>query len=262
MLQPRLANAPVKSAVFGLFSRIIEVALKTTGLDIFGVWKMKIPAAWPGTGNPTLQLPGESAAAVGSKTHRVIQQYGHRFAAPAASDPVSVVVDRGGNRWIGGKFVDLSSHVTDADYMMGLRPVTPGNTLITNAQADTERSEAGTSQVEKKRFTVYRPGKYRIVFDLSRDAGVAEAEVYVKVGNNASGTEILVSAGLVTEDTATYPTFAAKTVDMSQPLPFGGGIIIIKLRQQSSGTATIANAKVKYADATDTLAIYDAVIKD
>src|SRR6185503_11766209 len=99
-----------------------------------------------GSGKPTVQQPWESAAAVGTKTHRLIQQYGHRYAAPAASDPVSLVVDRGGNRWIAGKFVDLSSHVTDSDYFMGFRPVEPGNTQILSRPA--EFSTASTSFVD------------------------------------------------------------------------------------------------------------------
>jgi len=246
---------PVKSSVFGLFGRILDIAQKKSGLDIFGVWKAKIPAAWSGSGNPTVQQPWESAAAVGTKTHRLIQQYGHRYAAPAASDPVSLVVDRGGNRWIAGKFVDLSSHVTDSDYFMGFRPVEPGNTQILSRPA--EFSTASTSFVDVSNpFQVTRPGKYRIKCELSRSAGIAEVQVVRKLRN---GTVVVVGSS-ATENTATYPTFSAtKSIDMTSPCDWGD-ILYLQIKQQSSGTVYIQNITVCYSDASANLTLYDAVL--
>lgn len=226
-------------------------ALRRRGMP--GVEAGKIPAAYT-SGNPTIQRGNETASTLGLKTHRVLQPWSNRNGVPVASQLVEVLYDEHDRRVVGGPIVDLSALKVDADYLMGLRPVEPGNTEILSSSA--EFSTASTSFVDAKKFQVTRPGKYRIKCELSRDLGVAEARVIRKLRDSST----VVVSGSVTENTATHPTFSAtKTIDMTSPSDWGD-ILYVQLLQQSAGTVYIQNVTVNYADGSAVLAPYDAVL--
>lgn len=140
---------------------------------------------------------------------------------------------------------------------MGLRPVTPGNTLL--ASADTEQSTNSASYVKLKEFFATRPGRYRLSFDLSRSGGAASAIVKLML---PSGTYIDASATASYSSTV-HPTYGSFSLDMTVSAWWGAQIAVFVLN--SSGptfNAYIRNCKLKYADASTALAPHDAVILD
>ena len=248
---------PVSDIYFyRLMTDFVNQVLKRMGISELRT--AKIPASYV-SGNPTVQQDWESASTMGSKTHKIFEPFSNRAGAPAANQRIVLGTDPDGNRLPLGRFVDKADYKVDADYLMGLRPVAPGNTVL--LFANTERSTPSTSFVTVKRFYLTRPGKYRIGMELSTDSGGdAEASLDLEFSDG-----VLRSAGsLVSENSVVYPTFGAeKTVDMNTAAAWGS-YLVVRLRQKIGGgqTAYIQNVRVKYADATDNLAINDLVVTD
>ncbi len=216
-----------------------------------GVSKAIIPAAYA-AGNPKIQQWHESGTTLGTKTHKILQAYGNRFAAPAASDSIAIGHDPDGNKEILGKIVNVGSGVTDAEYIMGLRPVTTGNTLLSSS--DAEVNESSATFADHKKFHVDRKGLYRVKCELSRDSGIAEARLVRKLRD---GTVVVVS-GSVTENTATYPTFSAtKTIDMTVTSGWDDVIYFQLKNQGGAANAYAQNVRTYYADASASITPLD-----
>lgn len=194
------------------------------------------------TGNPALKLPKESAA--GTKTDRIIKPYDGITRMPAASDVVAIDYDRSGGRIIKGKVDDVGS-----DFW-----VAPGNTQL--LAADTERSTTSATFVDAKKFTAFRPGRYRLTFDLARTGGTAKAQVQFELPD---GTRVLASG----EETSVsnHPAYTAKTLDMTVTAPVQS-VIVVQIKNDGGGTAYIQNCKLKYTNAAAIPAHYNAVITD
>jgi hypothetical protein len=222
-----------------------------------GVAKAIIPAAYV-SGNPKIQQWHESSTTLGTKIYKTVQAYGNRNAAPAASDSIAVGSDPDGNKEILGKLVNVGSAVVDADYVMGLRPVAPGNTLLLTLNA--EQSTNSTSYLTVKRVYVTRPGKYRIKGELSRTGGTTSAQVGLEFPD---GT-IVVASSAATYNGTVYPTFGSQfSLDMTVSVPWGS-FLVIQLQNDSgpAQTAYIRTVTVCYADATASLGSYDSVLTD
>jgi hypothetical protein len=232
------------------------VQVQATGSS--GVAKGIVPAAYT-SGNPKIQRAHETSTTLGSKTYKVHAPITNRAGALAASDNIAYWYDPDGNKAVQGKIVDVGNVIVDADYWMGFRPVVPGNTLLLTA--NTERNVFGTTETIVKKFFVTRPGKYRIKGELSRDAGVATATVYI-LRTDAGGTG-LISCGTATNNTATYPTFGAQfTVDMIVAARWGDYIGVYLSNSGGSNTSYIQNVTVNYAEASAVFTSTDSVVTD
>jgi len=243
------------SRLLNLVHRAVNGRIRDLGLDVAGTVKAQAPASYV-SGNPPVQGPFETATTFGPKTNKVVQPIGNRNAGLAANDPIKVSTDANGNRVVDGKYVDVGSGVTDAEYLLGLRPVAPGNTLLLTAS--TERSTNSTSYVSVKRFFVTRPGTYRIKGQLSRTGGTTKARVVIELPD---GT-LLVASSEATYAGTVYPTYGSQfSLDMNQPVPWGSFLIVQLLNDSGPGqTGYISTVTVNYADASATLPVYDAVI--
>lgn len=258
----RPLKVPTKGELYRRIRAIVRQEIQSVGpveiqaTGATGIAKGIIPAAYA-SGNPQIQQAHETSTTLGTKTYKVTQAIGNRAAALAASDSIDYGYDPDGNKFILGKIVDVGSGVFDADYLMGLRPVAPGNTLLLTA--NTERSTTSSSLVVVKRFYVTRPGKYRIKGELSRTGGVTTGEVAIELPD---GT--YVSTGSATQSTLTYPTFGSQfTIDMSVSVPWGS-FLVIRLSNDSGPAQTgyIQNVTVNYTDATAALSTTDFVLTD
>jgi hypothetical protein len=250
---------PTRSEVYWFIRGIARHEDKDIGRPVVrqpGVSKAIIPAAYV-SGNPQIQQWHESSTTLATKTHKVVQAYGNRFAAPAASDSIAIGHDPDGNKEVLGKIVSVGSAITDSEYLMGLRPVTPGATLLLTA--NTERSTTSASFVTLKKFFVTRPGKYRVKGELSRDGNTAEARVALEMPD----ASIVSASASATYAGAVYPTFGSQfTLDMTISAAWGMAIVVQLLNQGGGLASYIQNVTVNYADATANLASYDAVVTD
>lgn len=232
--------------------QIVRQALDDIGLA--GVAKGKVPSGYI-SGNPTIQQAWESAA--GTKTHKVVAPISNRNGMLSASQSIAYGFDTDGNRFVQGKLSDVSGVIVDSDYLMGLRPVTPGNTVLLSA--NTEETTISTTYEKKKEFFVTRPGKYRVTFELARTGGTTFALVMLLYPGGtyvAAGAEQSLGA-------TTHPTYTSKTVDMTVSAWWGCQIAIFLKNDSGPGqTGYIQNAVLKYADATASLASQDAVLLD
>lgn len=238
-----------------ILTRLINRRLAKIGLA--GVQFATIPSSFS-TGNPTLLLPQELAAALpaGTKAHKVVAPFTQRLGAPAAGQIVAVTYDNDENRIVAGKIVDLSAVVVDSDYLMGVRPVAPGNTVLLSA--NTERSTTSATFVEAKSFFLSRPGRYRFVFDMTRTGGQSDARIAFE---RPDGT-IEPASSTASHSGVQSPTYpAAFTLDMNVSLPWGG-FVRLEYRNASGGTAFVRNCSVRYADASAAITVYDAVRTD
>jgi hypothetical protein len=240
--------------------RIIEQVEKERGKS--GVMKAQIPAAFGGGGNPTLQLANETAAQVGPKTHRIIQPFSNRSFPPSASQSVAHSYDPDNNRMVAGLVADSPNYRIDSDLFMGMNPVAPGNTL--KQSADTERSTNSSTFVKLKEFYDPRPGKWRLTFELARSGGNVRAVVMVRYPDQSGSWAYLAASVEASLATTTYPSFSVKTLDMTEEQPWGGSSISIWVLNESgpSQTGYIRNAKLKYAEATQSLSPSSFVLLD
>lgn len=233
------------------------VQVQATGSS--GMAKGIIPAAYGGSGNPKIQRAHETSTTLGSKTYKVHAPITNRVGALTASDNIAYWYDPDGNKAIAGKIVDVGSIVVDADYWMGFRPVVAGNTLLLTA--NTERNVVGTTDTLVKKFFMTRPGNYRIKGELSRDAGIATATVYIIRAD--AGVTGLISCGTATNNSATYPTFGAQfTIDMSVAAKWGDYVGIYLKNSAGGNTSYIQNVTVNYAEASAVFTSTDSVITD
>lgn len=240
----------------------VEYAARQMGLDVVGNTKARASASYGGTGNIPVTLPHETSVAAGAKTQLTIQHAGSRNAAVIAGDPLALAVDRNNNRWVVGKFVPVGASITDSEYLMGLRPVAPGNTLLTFAGGGNHDAEINTTSATLvdtiNKFHVTRPGEYRMKVELARSGGTARVRAVRKLKD---GTVVpLTTEG--TQITLTYPTFGAViTLDFTGPVDWGD-VIYMQLANDSgpAQTAYCKNCRLYYADAVDSLTIYDAAL--
>lgn len=242
------------NAFYDGISRLID---RKMAADKTGFVKAKIPAAYV-SGNPTSQLPGETASTAGSKTEKIVQPYGFGLSGPAASDEKAVLKDNAGNRVTLGKLVDLASSVTDAQGWGSVRWVQPGGTTFHSA--NTERSTASTTYVTQKSFLVSRPGKYRIGMELASDIatnGAARAQVVIAFDDSG---DIVASAEALSN--SAHTTFTVAALDMTVAVPMGA-VIKVQLKDNTgSNTAYIKNVTLQGADATTAQSVYSAVLID
>ena len=239
--------------LYRVIERMIEQKLRRLGVS--GVQFGHIPSGYV-SGNPALLLPEE--ATPGTKTQKVIQPYSNRTSPPVASQLAPIAFDKDDNRAPLGQLVDLSAYLLDADLVMGLRPVAPGNTQL--LAADTEQSTASATYVEVKRFKVTRPGRYRIKGQLSRTGGTARAIVRVRLPD---GTEVDATAEATYSGTV-FPAYGAQfSLDMAVTLDWGAILKVYLLNDSGPAqTAYIKNVKLCYADASAALVPHDAVLVD
>lgn len=208
------------------------------------------------SGNPKIAKGWESAAPSSGKTLLQIQPFGNRFAAIAASDSVAYGYDKR-NSTVAGKLVSAGSSITDAEYIMGLRPVTPGNTTL--ASANTQQSTTSSTYVKLKEFFATRPGRYRVTADLSRTGGTTQMIVRLL---RPDGTTVDASTAGSYSGTV-FPTFGSVSVDMTVTAWWGAQISVWLLNTLGSAqTGYIQNCVLKYADATASMSPYDVVILD
>lgn len=218
------------------------------------VSKGTVPSSYV-SGNPTIKQPWESTA--GSKTHKVVNPLSNRQGVLSASESIAYGSDPDGNKFVQGKLVDVSAVKVDADYIMGLRPVAPGNTVLVSA--NTEQSTTSATLEKKKDFFVTRPGKYRVTFELSRTGSTTNASVVLRYPD---GTYVAAGA-LQTYSGTVYPTFGSKTVDMTVDAWWGCQIAILISNDSGPGqTGYIKNVVLKYQDATASLSPQDTVLLD
>lgn len=233
----------------------VEYAIRRVGLEVLGNSKAKISTYT--SGNLPIQLPHETTATAGAKLHKTIQVYGSRHAAPATGDPVWIGIDRNNNRLPVGKIVDVGSAIVDSDYLMGLRPVAPGNTLLLSHDAEINTTSATLVDTANK-FHVTRPGTYRMKVELARSGGTTRARAVRKLKD---GTVVPVT-NEVTQTTLTYPTFGAvQTLDFTSVVDWGDVIYMQLANDSGPGqTAYCQNCRLYYQDATASLTAYDAAI--
>lgn len=237
-------------------SEAVGVELKKRGLDVVGPQKGKVASTYS-SGNLLIQRATETTGQIGTKRYRIVQPYGNRNAAPAASDALEYQTDINGNRVGAGKIVDVGSAVVDADYFMGLRPVAPGNTLLLSHDAEINTTSATFVDTANK-FQVTRPGLYRMKVELARSGGTARARAVRKLKD---GTVVALTAD-ATQSTLTYPTFGAvQTLDFTTPVDWGD-VIYMQLANDSgpAQTAYAQNCRIYYTDATATFTLYDAAL--
>jgi hypothetical protein len=146
----------------------------------------------------------------------------------------------------------------DADYIMGLRPVAPGNTVLLTAS--NEQSTTSASFVTVKRFFVTRPGMYRARFKLSRSGGQTDA----RLGLEFSDGTIVAASATASYVSTVHPTYSAdQALDMT--ISVGWGMFIVMQLLNGSGPAQTAYLKdftLCYQDAAATLTSYDSVLTD
>lgn len=244
-----------KTSLYRLIGQIIDQHLGQRGVS--GTAKGIIPATYV-SGNPKIQRANESTLTFGTKTHKLVAPWSNRNGLkPAASQSVQYSWDQDGNRVVDGPIVDQSGVLVDADYIMGLRPVAPGNTLLLSHDAEVSETSATYTDTVNK-FHVTRPGLYRIKVELSRTGGTTRARAVRKLKD---GTVVVVT-GEATQSTLTYPTFGAvQSLDMTTPVDWGD-VIYLQLKNDSGPgqTAYAQNCRVYYADATATFTFYDAAL--
>lgn len=221
-----------------------------------GNGKAIIPAAYV-SGNPTIQKANESSTTLGSKTHKVKAPISNRNGLkPAASQSILYSWDADGNRVVNGPIVDLSAVVVDSDYLMGLRPVAPGNTLLLTL--NNQQNTVSTTYVTVKRVFVTRPGLYRVKGELSRTGGTTSAQVGIEFPD---GSVVAASAAATYAGTV-FPTFGSQfTLDMTVSVPWGS-FLVVQLKNDSGPgqTGYIQNTTISYADASASLSPYDAIL--
>lgn len=231
------------------------VPVQATGSS--GIAKGIIPATHV-SGNPKIQRAHETSTTLGSKTYKVQQPAGNRNAVLVASDSIAYWYDPDGNKAIPGKLVDNGSTITDAEYLLGVRPVAPGNTLLLTLSV--EQSTTSASFVTVKRVFVSRPGRYRIKFKLSRSGGQTDA----RVGLEFPDGTIVAASSTVSYASTVFPAYSAEqTADMTITAVWGTFIVIQLLN--SSGpvqTGFLKDCTINYSDASASLSVYDSVLTD
>jgi hypothetical protein len=211
-------------------------------------------------GNPTLQLAWEDSGSQGSKAFKIPQSYSNRNGLPAANQKTLVEGTSKRRDWIPtAPLIDLADLKVDSDYLMGLRPVAPGNTVIVSD--NTEESTTSATYVTAKTFHLTRPGSYRVTGELARSGGTSRAKLAIQWSD---GTEVDASSEATLTGGALHPTYPAGgnfTLDMNKPLPWGG-VLLVKFANDSGAaqTAYLQNVSIKYADATASMTPYDAAI--
>jgi hypothetical protein len=212
------------------------------------------------SGNPTLRLGWEDGTSQGTKASKIPQPYSNRNGLPTADQKTLTVGTSERRDWIPtAPLIDLADLKVDSDYLMGLRPVAPGNTVIVSDNA--EESTTSATYVTVKTFHLTRPGSYRVSGELARSGGLTRAKLAILWPD---GVEIDASSEATLSTGATHPTYPAGgnfTLDMNKPLPWGG-VLLVKLANDSgpAQTAFIQSVSVKYSDATASMTPYDAAI--
>jgi hypothetical protein len=238
-----------------IFHPASERAQGQSGLDVVGSGKGKVPATYV-SGNLPIQQPHETSTSVGTKTHPVIQIAGNRNAALIAGDPLWYHTDRNNNRVPVGKIVSVGSGITDAEYIMGLRPVAPGNTFLQGDDTEVSTNSATFQEFTNKKFQVDRKGLYRLKVELSRDGGTVEAQLVRKLRD---GTVVAVTT--MATVSAVHPTYGAvQTRDMTITSAWDD-ILYFQLRNTSGGILAYAkNVRLYYQDASASIVPYDTVL--
>lgn len=243
-----------KSAFYNRLTQLIDQYLDKRGLA--GNAKAIVPAAYV-SGNPTIQKANESSTTLGSKTHKVKAPISNRNGLkPAASQSILYSWDADGNRVVNGAIVDLSAVVVDSDFLMGLRPVAPGNTLLLTA--NTQQSTTSATYVTVKRLYVTRPGTYRLKGELSRTGGTTSAQLGIELPD----ATVVVATSPATYSGTVFPVFGSQfTLDMTVAAPWGS-ILVIQLKNDSGPAQTgyIQNCTLNYADASASLSPLDSVL--
>lgn len=150
-----MIRVPTRQEVYRTLRRIAGQEIESIGpvelqaTSSTGVAKGIVPAAYV-SGNPQIQRAHETSATLGSKTYRVAAPISNRNGALAASDSIEYGFDGDGNKVILGKIKDVSGIVVDADYILGLRPAAPGNTVLLTAS--NEQSTTNATFTTVKRF--------------------------------------------------------------------------------------------------------------
>jgi hypothetical protein len=212
------------------------------------------------SGNPTLRLGWEDSTSQGTKTVKIPQSYSNRNGMPAADMKIMAFGTSERRDWTAGPpLIDTADLKVDSDYLMGLRPVAPGNTIIVSDV--TEESTTSATYVTVKTFHLTRPGSYRISGELARSGGLTRAKLAILWSD---GTEVDASSEATLSTGATHPTYPAGgnfTLDMNKPLPWGG-VLLVKIANDSgpAQTAYLQTVVVKHADATASMTPYDASI--
>lgn len=261
-----MIRVPTRQEVYRTLRRIAGQEIESIGpvelqaTSSTGVAKGIVPAAYV-SGNPQIQRAHETSATLGSKTYRVAAPISNRNGALAASDSIEYGFDGDGNKVVLGKIKDVSGIVVDSDYLMGLRPVAPGNTLLTltGGNHDAEISTTSATYVDTaNKFHVTRPGLYRLKVELARSGGTTRARAIRKLKD---GTVVVLTAE-VTQATLTHPTFGAvQSLDFTTPVDWGD-VVYFQLANDSGPAQTgyAQNCRLYYQDATASIAPYDAAI--
>lgn len=245
-----------KTALYQKLQVIIDQRLAQLGRA--GTAKGIIPAAYS-SGNPQIQRANESSTTVGTKTHRLVAPWSNRNGLkPTASQSIQYAWDADGNRVVMGPIVDASGVLVDADYILGLRPVAPGNTVALTASVEDSTNSA--SYVTAKRFFVTRPGMYRLKGVLSRTGGTTKTRIVIELPD---GVVVLASSEATYTGTA-FPTYGSQfSLDMTVPVSWGMFIVVQLLNDSGPAqTGYLKTCTLCYADATASLTLYDSVWLD
>ena len=255
-----MLKIPTKEELYRRIRAIVRQEIQSVGpvqvqaTGASGVSKGIIPAAYV-SGNPKIQQAHESATSLGSKTYKVTQPISNRFGALAASDSIAYGYDPDGNKGVLGKFADVASVIVDADYIMGLRPVAPGNTLLLSHDAEVNTTSATYVDTANK-FQVTRPGLYRLKVELARSAGTNSVRAIRKLKD---GSVVALTAAL-TQTTLTYPTYGAvQSTDFTSPVDWGD-VIYVQMLNDSSFISYMKNCRIYYTDSTASITPYDAAL--
>lgn len=244
-----------------VWTKIIRELIKAEAAkDRTALGKAKIPAAYV-SGNPTQQLPGETASTLGTKTQKVARPHGFGLSAPVASEDSVFGRDSAGRRVDMGALMDLSSAAGSGDVIAwgSVKWAQPGSGATLDS-ANTERNTVSGTYGTVKKFIVDRPGRFRLTFGLASSGSGTNASA--KLIATFNGTSIAVSGDPGATSNSIYPTFNGKTVDMNQTV-WPGWIIEVQLKETSgAGTAYINNCVILYSDATAAQASYHAVLQD
>jgi hypothetical protein len=234
-------------------AQIVEARLQKVA-GAFG--KAKVPSGYT-TGNPTMQLPEETTATLGTRTHPVLQIFGPWGSnAIAANDPIIYGRDGAGNRVPLGKLVNASDLIIDAQAWGSVGWVQPG-AATSYLTAPSERSTTSASYVDVKRFVVGRPGRYRVNLFLSRSGGQADAKVQIERNDGSR----LDASSVASYNGAVNPTFGGFTLDMNQTI-WPGQFIVVQYKNDGASTAYIKDVTVSFSEATGAQTPYSATITD
>lgn len=204
------------------------------------------------SGNPQLELAGESSTTRGSKEHKIIQP------GPPALNANGIHLEGPEReRAFAGTLVDVSDYQNQATGWRGVNFVIPGNTS-TLATLNNEQSTSNTSFTTVKRLRVPYPGTYRFVFDLKRDAGLSATATARVVLITASGDVVAVSG----ETTTTSASYGSKTLDMTVTV-WPGDVLALQLKTDNGSSPAYAqNLLVKYSTATSDPTVSGSVLLD